>query len=118
MIRIAIVMAAFVAGAPAALAEEDTMTLRGKVKSVSKADKEGKVTVEITIPTGEIKEYALEIKKATKVEKANGKLRNTASAADIRTGQEVEAICGRIIAPSSPPLVPTVKSILILEAVK
>jgi hypothetical protein len=113
MVRIA--LAAFLACATVAFAEEDTRTLRGKVESVSKADKEGSVLVSISTPTGEINEYILEIRTSTKVEKVSEKVRSTVKAADIHTGQQVEAVCGRIIQPSAPPIVPTVKSILILD---
>jgi hypothetical protein len=113
MVRIA--LAAFLACAAVGFAEEDTRTLRGKVQSVSKVDKEGRVMVNISIPIGEINEYILEIKTSTKVEKVSEKVRSTVKAADIQTGQQVEAVCGRIIQPSAPPIVPTVKSILILD---
>jgi hypothetical protein len=118
MIRSTVALGVFLACTAVAFAEEDTFTLRGKVTSVSKADKNGAVTVGIKTPTGETSEHALVIKLTTKVEKASGKKRTAAKSAEIKIGQQVEAVCGKIVQPSAIPIVPTVKSILILEEVK
>jgi len=70
----------------------------------------------LSVPTGSIKEYDLEVKKDTKVEQAAGTGRRTVRLTDLKVGQQLEAVCGKVLTPSNLPLVALVKSILILSS--
>jgi hypothetical protein len=114
MRRSAAVVALLLGCAVGSAAEEGVRTLRGKVVAVGKGRAEGETLVTIEVAAGAADEYSLVISSETRLERG-GKRKEPAKASEIKVGMDVEAVCSKIVMASIPPLVPKVRSIVILE---
>jgi hypothetical protein len=111
----AAVFALLLVSAADAAAGEGVVTLRGKVTNVGTGRAGGERIVMIEVAAGDTREYGLVVGAETKLERAAGKRKEPAQTSEIKVSQDVEAVCSKIMTASNPPLVPKVKSVVILE---
>ncbi len=106
-----VVVAVILLGATLAQAEPDALVIRGKVKAVSAPDegqkKNGVLLLVEVVRDDKKGTIILEIKKRTRVERQAGKERKAARPSDLKKGQQVEAVCSRIVKASEPPIAVT-----------